>query len=181
MLAIRRLPRVCTRLSQCRGNATLEQASASANAAPPPPSSEVATSTSKQAPPPAPAKAQTGSVDASKAVEPAAEDSKPVSGNWKTYRPRITLEHPRQYSRPIARGVLPVYDLALQYIEEDAKVLTQELEDVRKALKVAETGGDADRQQALAEKARILEIQSQVNLPEVRWKAANGLGKYSLS
>lgn len=119
-------------------------------------------------------------MDASKAGEAPSGDSKSISGNWKTHRPRITLEHPRQYSRPIARGVLPVYDLALQYIEEDSKALTQELEEVRKALKAAETEGDAERQEALAEKARILEIQSQVNLPEVRWKAANGLGERAL-
>lgn len=73
--------------------------------------------------------------------------------------------------------MLPVYDLALQYIEEDSKVLTQELEDVRKALQAAEMEGDVDRQQALVEKVKILEVQSQVNLPEVRWKAANGLGE----
>lgn len=177
MLAIRRLPRVCTRLSQCRGNATLEQADTPASAAAaPPPLPKAATSTPKATLP----KSKVGSADTSKTGETTAEESKPTSGNWTTYRPRITLEHPRQYSRPIARGVLPVYDLALQYIEEDSKALTQELEDVRKALKAAETEGDVERQQALAEKVKILEIQSQVNLPEVRWKAANGLGKCAL-
>ena len=179
MLAIRRLPRACTRLSQCRGNATLEQTAATASTAPPPPPSpKPATSTPQPAP--SNAKAKASSVDASKAGEAAAEESKPLSGNWKTHRPRITLEHPRQYSRPIARGVLPVYDLALQYIEEDSKALTKELEELRKSLSAAETEGDAERQQALAERVRILEIQSQVNLPEVRWKAANGLGECML-
>ncbi|KAI0727645.1 PEBP-like protein [Fomitopsis betulina] len=176
MLAIRRLPRICSRLQQCRGNATLEQANAPTSAAVsplPPPS---ATSTPKPTSP----KAKAGSADASKVEEVAPAESKPAIGNWTTYRPRITLEHPRQYSRPIGKGVLPVYDLALQYIEEDSKVLTQELEDVRKALQAAEMEGDVDRQQALVEKVKILEVQSQVNLPEVRWKAANGLADMQL-
>jgi large subunit ribosomal protein L35 len=36
---------------------------------------------------------------------------------------------------------------------------------------------DKDALQALEEKLRILEVQSEINFPQVRWKCANGMGK----
>ncbi|KAF8599268.1 PEBP-like protein [Ceratobasidium sp. AG-I] len=66
------------------------------------------------------------------------------------------------YQRPLAPGVLPAYDLAVDLLQKDS------------ASKKELLGKEADpRKQAK------LEIQSTVNLPEVRWAFAQG--KYDLS
>ncbi|KAH9921345.1 PEBP-like protein [Fomitopsis serialis] len=176
MLAVRRLPRACARLSGSRGNASLQPTDAPANSVTPPPSPpRAAAPAPKSAPAPSPSKAGSEATG----TETAAEGTKQNGRNWPTHRPRISLEHPRQWNRPLAKGVLPVYDLALQYIEEDSKALKVELEEVRKALQAAETAGDVQRGQELSEKARIIEIQSEVNLPDVRWKTMNGMADMS--
>ena len=36
------------------------------------------------------------------------------------------------------------------------------------------------RKEELRKKEKILEIQSEINLPQVRWGVANGMGVYSL-
>ncbi|KZT68812.1 PEBP-like protein [Daedalea quercina L-15889] len=176
MLAVRRLPRACARLSVCRGNASLQQTDVSSNpaASPPPPPQAAAPTPKPLKPASSPSKADsetTGKVD-----DAAVAENNQSRRNWPTHRPRISLEHPRQWNRPLAKGVLPAYDLALQYIEEDSKALIQELEEVRKALQASEAEGDVQRQQELSEKVKILEIQSEVNLPNVRWNAMNGMG-----
>ena len=38
-------------------------------------------------------------------------------------------------------------------------------------------GGEAEELDALRKKAHIVEIQSEVNLPDVRWYFANGMGE----
>ncbi|KAH9836712.1 PEBP-like protein [Rhodofomes roseus] len=173
MLAVRRLPRACARFSGSRGNASLQQTDAPANpVAPPPPAPKAAAPTTPPAPASSPSKASsttTGQAEA--AVDAAGQNGR----NWPTHRPRISLENPRQWNRPLAKGVLPIYDLALQYIEEDSKALKEQLTEVRKALQAAEAAGDVQRQQELSEKAKILEIQSEINLPDVRWNAMNGM------
>lgn len=66
------------------------------------------------------------------------------------------------YQRPLPAGKLPVYDLAIELIEKDSAA--------KKALLEKET--DPARRQEL-------EIQSKINLPEVRWAFTQG--KYDLS
>ncbi|KAH9939000.1 PEBP-like protein [Epithele typhae] len=147
MLVLRRLPRYVPRLATVRAYATPEAAVAAASA-------------------PGPVPADT-SADGSPATK------------GRTMRPRPSLENPREWCRPIAEGVEPAYDLALQYILDDAAALAKELAEVRKVL-AAEEGKkegerDADVLAALREKVGILEVQSEINLPEVRWKARSGM------
>lgn len=76
-------------------------------------------------------------------------------------------------------GVLPVYDEALKYIEADAARLRKELEEVRGKVSESEKSGSEDGEMGkLREKVGILEIQSEVNRPSVRWAAANGMGAF---
>ncbi|KAG9104689.1 hypothetical protein FRC06_000075 [Ceratobasidium sp. 370] len=67
-----------------------------------------------------------------------------------------------EYQRPLAPGVLPVYDLAVELLQKDSAA--------KKALLETETD---------PQKKAALEIQSQINLPEVRWAFAQG--NYDLS
>ena len=175
MLALRRLPRYAPRLTLARGNATLEAASsASAAASPPPPP---APATAK--PPPAETAAE------SPAAEPAGteEPQQPARPRGRTRRPHISLETPREWCRPIAKGVEPAYDLALRYILHDAAALRRELEEAGARIKAEEAKPEGERDEealrALGEKVRILEVQAEINLPDVRWKAKNGMGECS--
>ena len=82
-----------------------------------------------------------------------------------------TPTKPTQWTRPHAPGEVPLYDMAVKIIEEDS---------ARHKLEIA-------RLQALSEKEpqneqlrrgiEKLEILSEVNVPEVRWKSENGCGK----
>lgn len=89
-------------------------------------------------------------------------------------RPSISLERPREWHRPIARGVLPAYDEALRVISRDAKIVQKEASELRAKLMKGEFSGEAGVQ--AKEKLDILDIMGHVNLPDVRWKARNGLG-----
>ncbi len=75
----------------------------------------------------------------------------------------ITSE-PKKWSRPLGIGVLPVYDEALAYIEKDAAIKRERLESLRKA-----NDGSVSSEALIK-----LEIESEINLPEVRWKFENG-------
>lgn len=88
---------------------------------------------------------------------------------------------------PLAPGTLPVYDLALRYIARDAAKLRIELGNARRELAALEKakaeidvkGGSAvneERLEELREKVRVLEVQSEVNRPVVRWMAFRGRG-----
>ncbi|PIL30743.1 hypothetical protein GSI_06911 [Ganoderma sinense ZZ0214-1] len=118
MLALRRLPRYAPRLTHIRGNATLEAASASqaqASAPPPPPPVTAKTATppaAKEAAPEEPTEDTTQS-----------EQPKGKQREWPKRRPPISLERPREWNRPIAKGVEPAYDYALRYILRDAQFL----------------------------------------------------------
>ncbi|KZT08971.1 PEBP-like protein [Laetiporus sulphureus 93-53] len=175
MLAVRRLPRIRARLSGIRSYASLEAVST--------PSDSV------NLPPPSPPQADAPEPQAQKAAETGARtaEQETSQGNgeqtqrqWPTRRPRISLANPRDWNRPIAKGVLPAYDFASEYIREDSKALKKELAELRKDLAAAESLPESDRDvqviEALKEKEKILKIQSEVNLPEVRWRAFNGLG-----
>lgn len=100
-------------------------------------------------------------------------------GRLVTRRPDISLEKPREWKRPIAFGVLPAYDEALRYIMKDSSALKKEAEGLRTSIKKEE--GNSDRDEVALEKLRaklnVLEVQSEINIPEVRWKVANGMGE----
>jgi hypothetical protein len=91
----------------------------------------------------------------------------------------------------LAEGVLPAYDLALGVIRKDNMLLRKEVAEFKaliaeKESKITELGGpmaDAarDEEEALEkmrEKLYILQVQSEVNLPEVRWRVANAMGAF---
>ena len=177
MLALRRLAHAhhaAPRLASVRFNTTAPApAAASAAASPPPPAT-----TAKQPTSPAPAPASTPSP----AEEPRAhlKSSKRRRVRGSTRRAFITPDAPREWCRPLAKGVEPAYDWALRYIVRDARALQRELEGVRAELGELEAAGEGGGARAgeLREKVGVLEIQSEANLPDVRWKAKNGMGEF---
>lgn len=80
--------------------------------------------------------------------------------------------------RPIGVGVLPVYDRALELIKKDSRILQHELSSLEKELQEGESKKSPEEVEKLKAKAKILEIQSEINIPSVRWKARNGLGVF---
>jgi large subunit ribosomal protein L35 len=89
-------------------------------------------------------------------------------------RPSISLERPREWNPPVAPGFIPAYDEAVAYIRADAAAVRAEVDNLRSSLENGHvpTEGIEDAKERLD----VLEIMAQVNLPEVRWKAANGMG-----
>ncbi|OAX42584.1 PEBP-like protein [Rhizopogon vinicolor AM-OR11-026] len=107
--------------------------------------------------------------------------SKSQSRPIRTRRPRISLQHPREWNRPLAFGVLPAFDEALKVIKEDSIALKEEANALQGTIAHAREAPqpDLDALQALEEKLRILEVQSEINFPQVRWKCANGMADMS--
>ena len=131
-----------------------------------------------------PAQSVTSS-DTNSSPLPLSDDKKtplPRPGTWKTRRPYINPQRPRKWNRPLAPGVLPAYDEALRYICQDSHALRAETQYNRSALREAESSPNPDPQliEGLKEKLAILEVQSEVNRPEVRWYLRNGLGQHPL-
>ena len=121
-------------------------------------------------------------------------------------RPPIFLESPRKWVRPLKTGVLPAYDLALSVLRKDSENLKAEAAELRvciseKQAVYAELDAKlhalrenasveleakvAGRQrleevdaklEKMLEKLNILEVQSQINLPSVRWTVNNAMG-----
>lgn len=96
---------------------------------------------------------------------------------YSAIRPSISLERPREWNPPVAPGVIPAYDEAVAYIRADAAVLQAEADALRSRV---------EKGQVLAEgidgaknMLGVLEVMAQVNLPEVRWKAVNGMADMS--
>ena len=75
-------------------------------------------------------------------------------------------------------GVLPAFDEALRFIKADSEALKQEMQDVQVSLTASKQAPDPDPMaiEQLEEKLNYLEIQSEINFPEVQWKCANGMG-----
>jgi len=96
--------------------------------------------------------------------------------NYPPIRPSISLERPREWNPPVAPGVIPAYDEAVAYIRADAATIQAEADTLRSNLENGQvpTEGIEDAKKRLD----VLEIMAQGNLPEVRWKAANGMGLY---
>lgn len=96
----------------------------------------------------------------------------------KTRRPKISLEQPREWKRPLAYGVLPAFDEALKFIKADSEALKVEMQNVQALLTAAKQAPELDpvaiRQ--MEEKLDYLEIQGEINFPEVQWKCGNGMG-----
>lgn len=175
MFSLRRATRACNGLARVRYNATVVPTqSAEITPAPSP------VKTAEVTKPPA-AEASVNSAKASSKEEEPSTATRRRGRSGQTGRPLITLERPRQYSRPIGVGVLPVYDQALGYIKRDSKLRKAELEEYRTLLKKAESTPDSNQDdlEKLKEKIRILEVQSEINLPSVRWKARNGMADMS--
>ena len=94
--------------------------------------------------------------------------------------PQVSLENPREWKRPIAFGVLPAYDEALLYIMKDSSNLKKEANKLKASIEADEKSSNKDEAllEAKRKKLGILEVQSEINIPEVRWKVANGMGKH---
>ncbi|KAI0771048.1 PEBP-like protein [Trametes elegans] len=175
MLALRRLPRFTPRLAGVRGNATLEAASQpKADTPPPAPRSSVTAQSSaakdKQA--------QDAPEDANATANANADGQQPPNGG-KARNPKPQPEGAREWCRPIAKGVEPAYDYALRYILKDAKFIQRELKALQEAIAAEEAKAEGTRDegalQGMRERAHILTVQGEINLPDVRWKARNGL------
>ncbi|KAH7926219.1 PEBP-like protein [Leucogyrophana mollusca] len=99
----------------------------------------------------------------------------------KTRRPKISSQRPREWNRPLAFGVLPAFDEALKVIKADSVVLKEEVQEVRASIERAKEAPakDEDVLRKLEERLHILEVQSEINFPETRWKVANGMADMS--
>ncbi|EIN13222.1 PEBP-like protein [Punctularia strigosozonata HHB-11173 SS5] len=188
MLAIRRLRTSTARLSATFAStapaAEAQTSSAAPTQIPEPPSAPLVASISSKAAAslasPKPKEAENSpSTDATTATTTAGRRK------YATRRPHISPQRPREWSRPLAPGVLPAYDEALRYIVWDSAVLTEEAQQLKKQISEKEEqlkmATDAEKEtvqesiNSLKEKANIVEVQSQINRPEVRWKFRNGL------
>ncbi len=174
MLVCRRTTRICPQIIRVRRNATLHSDTSPDAPAPPQPLATAPSPALSPAPQPAP------TINIPEGGEASTDVKKKTQGRvWPTSRPSISLERPRQYSRPIGVGVLPAYDEALEYIKWDSKLRKEELKRYQIALDKAQSEPELDAAavERLKEKVKILEIQSETNLPSVRWKARNGMGE----
>ncbi|KAF8895012.1 phosphatidylethanolamine-binding protein [Gymnopilus junonius] len=117
----------------------------------------------------------------------------------RTTRPEISIQQPRSWHRALPPDVIPAYDLALQLLHKDSRNLKSEVSALRKSVENKETlyqallakvaKAEAENKAALedelqsldqdlesmSEKLNILEVQSEVNLPEVRWTVNNAM------
>jgi len=78
---------------------------------------------------------------------------------------------PTHWTRPHAPGEVPLYDMAMKIIEEDSARHKSELVRLQ-ALSEKEPQNEQHRRDI-----EKLEILSEVNIPEVRWKFENSYGK----
>lgn len=151
------------RVPLARANSTLESLSS-------------ATSTPSASPPPSNPSTATATHDADTGSTPAPPRRTQGRRNPKypAVRPSISLERPREWNPPVAPGIIPAYDQALAYIRADAAAVQAEADALRISIEKGEvpTEGLEDAKKQLD----VLEVMAQVNLPEVRWKAANGMG-----
>lgn len=74
------------------------------------------------------------------------------------------------WKTPLAPGRIPAYDEALLLIQRDAEVKRAQLQELRQS-----------KPEGWEKKVAKLEIESEVNLPEVRWKFKKGQCKFLVS
>ncbi|KAJ7031502.1 phosphatidylethanolamine-binding protein [Mycena alexandri] len=99
-------------------------------------------------------------------------------------RPEISLKRPRRWNRPLPEGILPAYDEALKVIRMDAwrvraeaQRKRREVDQLHKGEEKAILEGELEKKRA---KLHILDVQSEVNLPEVRWSVMNAMTDMSI-
>ena len=92
---------------------------------------------------------------------------------------RRSLVSARTWRRPFAPGVLRVYDEALKFIRHDSAALKIKANQLRVALAAPSTTQipETDRER-MRQEVRKLELESEINLPHIRWKIANGLSEF---
>ena len=56
----------------------------------------------------------------------------------------ISLKHPHEWKRPLAYGVLPAYDEALEFMKADSEELKLEMQDVQALLKAGKQARTPD-------------------------------------
>jgi len=102
-------------------------------------------------------------------------------------RPPVSHAAPRAWCRPLAPGVLPAYDRALELLEADSAQLKSEARVLRDNIRAIEQQRSTTalehldvRLEALRTKLRILNVQAEANLPSVRWRVANAMRKSRL-
>ncbi|TEB26318.1 PEBP-like protein [Coprinellus micaceus] len=105
-------------------------------------------------------------------------------------RAPISLDNPRTWNRPVTPGLIPAFDQALKYIQRDSANIEAESKELASNITVKEAEwqkaeGEAKAQldaelESMREKLHILHVQSQVNLPEVRWKVRNAMADMSI-
>ncbi|TDL17302.1 PEBP-like protein [Rickenella mellea] len=100
-----------------------------------------------------------------------------------TRRPNISLAQPKPWNRPVREGAIPAYDEALKYVYEDSQSIKSEMKEVGSKIEELRSTVDgtvnADELEDLEQRLSLLSIQSEINLPPVRWKFANGMGNMS--
>ncbi|KAH6917704.1 phosphatidylethanolamine-binding protein [Coprinopsis sp. MPI-PUGE-AT-0042] len=112
-----------------------------------------------------------------------------ISGSTSLYpamfRPDISLSKPKAWNTPLAPGVIPAYDLALEVLKKDCEGLKVEIAELKKKIEERERAEGGENGEAytvdlelekMRQRLHILEVQSEVNLPDVRWKVANAMG-----
>ncbi len=119
----------------------------------------------------------------------AQEAVRPRRRKQPTKRPQISAASPREWCRPLAPGVVPAYDLALELLKADSVQIKSEAELLRNRIQASEekmatqqaadgveaTNQLEDELEAMRKKLRILEVQGEANLPDVRWRVANAM------
>ena len=117
-------------------------------------------------------------------------------GRLRKKRPNISLSQPRKWNRALAPGAVPAYDEALKFIRADSNAIQKQIRQQKKTIKEAEqnlralkasnaeedTVKAADAElESLREKLNILEVQSEVNLPDTRWRVRNAMSAFMFS
>ncbi len=120
----------------------------------------------------------TTTVSSSNQEKNTATSERPKARKYKipTRRPNISPENPRKWHPALRKGFLPAYDEALKLIREDSLEIKAEITDLKKQIAGAKEEGATDELAEMEKKLGILEVQSEINIPSVRWKFANGLG-----
>ncbi|KAG6815046.1 hypothetical protein H0H87_005551 [Tephrocybe sp. NHM501043] len=161
MLALRRL-RAPHRALVRRSNATLHPTDVARPDAPPPPKPTLS-------PSPAPAPS---SADAPPKTSGRRRRRTPIPPK----RPDISLASPRAWNRPLAKGVIPAYDLGLALIQKDAFRLHAEARDVRAEVaelekRVRELEGEVKMEKKLAVRGAAAEVKEEEAQEEVSLKS----------
>ncbi|KAK0245524.1 phosphatidylethanolamine-binding protein [Armillaria nabsnona] len=94
---------------------------------------------------------------------------KPAATRLATASPQKAGRTPK-WRPTLPTGVLPAYDEAIKLIRQDSFRLKREAAEVRRSIKP----GDEDEEEK-RKLLRIIQVQSEINLPEVRWAVKSRL------